>query len=64
MNTFVLNLKEINSINAFALEHASCKSKMGNDYPNRFSVLSSPTGIADIIKVSCNACGAEKDVSD
>ena len=61
--SIVLNAVEIEDLNSFMIEHfSSCQKE--NKGPVRFSINSTPTGIADNIKVTCNTCGESKDISD
>ena len=61
----ILNKKEEKEFNSFTEKHRKCRENsedcLGNYF---FSYKIIPTGIGDIIKIKCEQCGEEKDITD
>lgn len=66
---FHINNKEAEEIKKFKEEHKNCALKeLGNLWfstiGGQFTYEITPTGLGPIIKIKCNACGKEEDVTD
>lgn len=62
IQTVHLNLVEIQALARFAQAHAQCPPHP--DWPARFRLLSTQTGIGPSIQVCCTGCQTSQHISD
>ena len=56
VTTFKLNNNEIDNAKLFIANHESCKGQ--------FSFIFTPKILGTVVKVRCEFCGAEEDITD
>lgn len=62
IQTTHLNLVEIQALARFAQAHAQCPP--APDWPARFRLHSTETGLGNALKVRCTGCQASQSISD
>lgn len=60
--TFRLNESEQKSYNEFVIEHKHPKNQ--TTIGGKHTIAFTPTGLGPAIEVTCNICGAKKDITD
>lgn len=61
---FDLDLKEIQQLSEWDLDHQECKNSNVGAIGGRLQFSIVPTGLGTILKVKCAVCGKELDLTD
>lgn len=64
VHNFSLTKKEAYLAHNFCKEHLSCARKNPATIGGYVNYSFTPTGIGDCVKIKCNICGEEKDITD
>ena len=62
---FLLDTEQISQLSDWdEKEHSECKKKETGACGGRFTYTFTPTGLGTIVKVTCNVCNKEIDLTD